>query len=501
MCFGREDLCRQVASSALTSGCALLFGGRQAGKTTMLVRILEQRRRELSEFNGTGQAIVPVYLNLMRLPYDARPAVFFQFAAAEILAACSRVLPGLKRQKRLPAPSTLDSFERFVLGLLSSLPQVDLRLLLLVDEAKRILGERFPSGFRDNLFALLYGNSPTNAVCSIVFAGAQELYRFAEDGTSPLGSRAAKHFVTSLGDDSVLAILKAFDEHRSDAAVIAEQVYAHTGGHAGLTSYLARILAVKAPEPLDVQSACAHLLRERSELFQIWLYSFSPEARLAQSLLLSGRTLSIGETARALERSGMAPFRADRAWEELVFTGIARRESDRLLLTNMLFAEVAGRYVVETSGSETEQSVWNLIEQVEVALRGLVRERFEKKWGTLSDNKIEQALGARTWSMTMERLNRGKAPYRYTNGTDRRDVLEYAYISQLATLMVWREAWNLFRDLFRDKRELEDIVSEIVVVRNEKAHFRQVPTRELDRCRLRCEDLLSILARASSSAG
>ena len=56
-------------------------------------------------------------------------------------------------------------------------------------------------------------------------------------------------------------------------------------------------------------------------------------------------------------------------------------------------------------------------------------------------------------------------------------------------------AWELFRDMFRDKRQLEDLVKAVTPVRNDRAHFRIVPERELDRCRLACEDLTAMVTR------
>ena len=72
-------------------------------------------------------------------------------------------------------------------------------------------------------------------------------------------------------------------------------------------------------------------------------------------------------------------------------------------------------------------------------------------------------------------------------------MLNYVYLGQLSQLMVVREAWDMFSNLFRDKRELEDMIADIMPVRNDSAHFRTVPERELLRCKLRCEDLLHIL--------
>jgi hypothetical protein len=74
-----------------------------------------------------------------------------------------------------------------------------------------------------------------------------------------------------------------------------------------------------------------------------------------------------------------------------------------------------------------------------------------------------------------------------------------AYLGQLGDLMISNASWHLFQTLFRDKRELQDMLSDIMPVRNDFAHFRTVPDRELDRCRIRCEDLLAILAKVDAA--
>ena len=59
--------------------------------------------------------------------------------------------------------------------------------------------------------------------------------------------------------------------------------------------------------------------------------------------------------------------------------------------------------------------------------------------------------------------------------------------------MVWNKAWDLFKSIFRDKRELDDMIAAIAPVRNDEAHFRRAPARELERCKLRCEDLVAVV--------
>ena len=69
------------------------------------------------------------------------------------------------------------------------------------------------------------------------------------------------------------------------------------------------------------------------------------------------------------------------------------------------------------------------------------------------------------------------------------------HLGQLGQMMMWNKAWDLFEHLFRDKREFEDMIRDILPVRNDTAHFRAVPEQELDRCRFRCTDLVTILER------
>jgi hypothetical protein len=59
--------------------------------------------------------------------------------------------------------------------------------------------------------------------------------------------------------------------------------------------------------------------------------------------------------------------------------------------------------------------------------------------------------------------------------------------------MLANNAWDMFKPVFRDKRELEDMARAITKVRNEAAHFRHVPEEDLMRCRVAAQDLLRIL--------
>jgi len=160
-CFGRDALIEEMILAANEHRSVLLFGGRQSGKTSILVRtrFLLGKKIQDEKAHLRTSVTVPVYLDLMKLPYDAGPAdLFFQmFDAAN--SACSQLL-GSRYLWRIPWPTFCKtmSFEQLVAridGLLRKRKGLDIRLIFLFDEAKRVLGDRFPRGFQDNLFAFL----------------------------------------------------------------------------------------------------------------------------------------------------------------------------------------------------------------------------------------------------------------------------------------------------------------------------------------------------------
>jgi hypothetical protein len=493
VCVGRDALCADISKAAETNGCVLLFGGRQSGKTTVLQRIQQLLTSPPLAVGPTERVTIPVMVDLMRLHYDAGPREVFQMLGVEAKSACEKRIPGIRADH--VESRDLGSFEHALGSLRRAANGVDLTFLFLVDESKRVLGERFPRGFRDNLFALLYGSSPTRGYCSMVLAGAQELYAFAEDGTSPIASRAAKQFITNLQAEALAPLVEQLSEFGPELArQYSEVVYQHTGGHAGLSSQVARALFRNTGTP-DVEAEINRVGVERSELFQIWIHTLSLEARVTQERLLEKTQIDIAETARCLQQAGRMPYRADRAWEELQFTGIATRRGDTLFLSNKLYATTAKRYTVNAQGTDEEQVTWGLIEQVEVSLRRRIRAHFTRRWSAGADHKIADALGNQAWSKIEENRTKAASAYRYSPPAASGEVLDFAYLGQLGILITWKQSWDMFAPMFRDKRELEDMIREIGVVRTERAHFRTVPQRELARCKLRCQDLLAVLDR------
>lgn len=80
------------------------------------------------------------------------------------------------------------------------------------------------------------------------------------------------------------------------------------------------------------------------------------------------------------------------------------------------------------------------------------------------------------------------------------DLLDYFYLGQLVTTLLSNELWVDVKPLFKEKDRLQQMVAAISRVRNDRAHFRAVPEKELQRCALACDDLLAIIQSGTSPA-
>ena len=151
--------------------------------------------------------------------------------------------------------------------------------------------------------------------------------------------------------------------------------------------------------------------------------------------------------------------------------------------------------VTLADASPEERHVWPLVQTVEQRLRTIVRTKYDAEWGARADGQIAATLGKDALA-TIEK-NRAKHLAAYGSAIDptTADLLDYCYLGQLGQLMTANPAWKLFQAAFRDKRELEDLLKCVIPVRNDLAHFRRVPAKELDRCRVAADDLLGATAK------
>ena len=147
------------------------------------------------------------------------------------------------------------------------------------------------------------------------------------------------------------------------------------------------------------------------------------------------------------------------------------------------------------SGTKAERGTWTAIESLERNLRTVVRAKYQEKWDQASDSRMRKILGNQAWQTIERSREKYLKQYRTSSPDQDLDILDFCYLGQLVQLMAANDAWELFRSPFRDKRELEDLIRAIVPVRNDQAHFRAVPEKELSRCQIAVDDVRGLLSQ------
>ncbi len=150
----------------------------------------------------------------------------------------------------------------------------------------------------------------------------------------------------------------------------------------------------------------------------------------------------------------------------------------------------------KADGTAIERRTWEAIERLELLMRRRVRLQFQSLFGKDADRKIEECLGKEAWEGVVR--NRDKDLKRRGGQGGTVDVVDYMYLGQLSNL-VTSGGWQKFSPAFRDKRAFQDLISSIAPVRNDRAHFRTVAERDLQRCEVACHDLIEILSRENAT--
>ena len=504
-CFGRRELMERLLEHADERKCVLLFGGRQAGKTTLLRYAEAETIKRVKVRHSYGDATLAVYVDLMRLRYDAGPPEFYRFLLECTTAVLSRVGDGdgiwvTGRDGEGKRFHTIEEFLQGVGALLQEQNRVQ-RIVFLLDEAGRVLGRRFPRAFQDNLFSMLYVDTGEVAErVALVFSGAQELAKLSEDETSPLGSRADQLDLVNLKYEAVCEFV-AERLPMADAEV-ARCVFGATGGHAGLGArFIERCAAGGVTGAEEALRAMTEVESRSRTLFGHWIAHLSDDARVVLESIEKRRVgLLRRELAGVLADSDRDRFGAERTWHELQYVGVCSLDDEgRLRKCNESFWRYYREFdPIEAAGTHEERRVWDRIGETEISLRELVYRKYGEKWPGKEFQMMRKVLGPE-WKKVDE--VRQKATYRLSPDYVR-TWMECMYLGQLGVLMEHNQAWDLFKDMFVDKRGLSDMLRDIYPVRNDIAHFaRGLPPKELARCDIACDDILVIVRQASEERG
>jgi hypothetical protein len=441
---------------------------------------------------------LPVYINLMDLPYDATPKELWQIMSSSSVASFMTIYPGYEQKTFVhKRGGGLDIFLKAIEDMLKSNLNAKVKFIFLVDEAKRILGHRFPRGVQDNIFSILYGEySNIGDSIGIIFTGAQDLYKFGEDDTSSIASRAAVQFVPCLDKSIISEITKALGGSLANPSTI-DLIYSLSGGHAGLLVRLCQLILCDETILDDGGVAIKNkITSENIPLIRTWADNLSNEAKCLQNLLAVDKQISLSRAVNTIKLSNLNPLKTDIAIEELLFTGLVSYKDKIINSTNQIYWEYIANFIkIEPIQDESELQVFKNIKNVEISLRKVITIKFKTRWPTNWEDKINSLLSVEERSKLGRISHDVEKQYPFSPNSAKYEFLDFLYLGQLLNIIISNTGWSLFSHMFRDKRSLEDIQKAISPVRNDLAHFRPTPVKELTRCNVACDDLLVILEK------
>jgi len=156
---------------------------------------------------------------------------------------------------------------------------------------------------------------------------------------------------------------------------------------------------------------------------------------------------------------------------------------------------------VRSFGAPNEVEVWKLLEQVEVELRALIAAKYALRWGAAAEARLRKAFSEKELVDADARRQKHVSAYPLSPGqVSTGGFLDYLYVNDLARLVTANDMWDHFSPLFDNKKDtLNNRLQQITPVRNDQAHHRRVPENELLRCKLACDDLLTMMRRGQAA--
>jgi len=334
-CFGRESVCDRLIRAEQEDGAAFLFGGPLAGKRTVLWRVHEMLAAKSIGDKGSATPVISVFAELRQLGHNFNPPGFYQLLAHKAFdAVAGRLARTALAAKAASAIDGYDGFLRFLGDLLESSVDCKPKLYFLLNDCKRITC--FPRGFQDNLVHLLWGRHGVSGRVAIAFSGAQELHSFFLDPTTALRMRSIAVNLENLGEPALVEMACALGlKGQKELSGLTLEI---TGGHAGLSWLLLKRLASGAVDRSGLAGALiGEFCSDKQDVMRRWHDGLSPEARFLVPFMGAGKPVSRSAAADALRTAGYDPALNIRAFNELIFTGMAVRDGTKVRKAGKIF--------------------------------------------------------------------------------------------------------------------------------------------------------------------
>ena len=342
--IGRDVLCDALMRDAEFDGAAILLGGPDAGKSTILRHIEWARGRRLGDVRH-----LPIYIDLKK-KQPATAAECLRLFAARTREECAKRITGFDASAvelpsdKHPNDSSIELFYSDLKTIRKATGEVDWQPVFLIDDAEHIYRDEeeclkhFKSflRFKRNIAEILFGERPAEIRCpAMIFAGTRKLYEnLRHSGSNVLDREVATHHVDPLDEQSIFTLLQREALELAacnDGNAIAEMLWRHSGGHPGLLDSMIDSLVRESTQTLDqANEIVAPFPTRHAEALRNIYNSLSPSAKHLHRQLVTSYSLNDAGIISALD-DGFDPIsHAEPARQELCYTGIARYADGKL---------------------------------------------------------------------------------------------------------------------------------------------------------------------------
>jgi hypothetical protein len=425
---------------------AIVYGGRQTGKTSLLLRLATQ----------LPEAVRTCQVDFQGLP-GATTEQVYTYLAHRVVDS----LPYLKAASEVPTVETASKLTEFLHQSVSH-PETGQMVLLLEElgalprESREdlahvlrfIFTNRFDSSYRA-LTRLM-----------VVLAGGIEMHELAATEVSPLQNVCEPIYLPDLSEKDAIGlvtdVLTGLGVRHMEAETLSQAIYDHVGGHPYLTQRLGKMLGEGLVDgepitPNDVVESAVEQLLSGDPLLQHLLRGLFEHHLLAAS--------------RSLLEDRLRFSRLDDEMAQLELLGLASEVDGYWTVRNQLLARALEDWLAPSSVSED----W--IDALEIRLREFI------------DHQLTVKVGPFYWKKTMpgdvigyvkDRINDHLARHSYQSWSDftsGRSRLDFCVISHYEKIFL--KNWSYFEEFFGRKSELQRHMSAYSKLRNSVKHNRE----------------------------
>jgi hypothetical protein len=431
---------------------AIVYGGRQTGKTSLLLRLANS---------------LPAHVRTCRVDFQGLPGATTEQIYDHLAQRVTHSLPHLETISQAPnAPGLIEFLSQVIAH-----PETG-QLVLLLEELGAL-----PKDSREGLAHVLRSiftnrfepsyRSLTRLM--VVLAGGIELYELAATQVSPLQNICEPIYLPDLSTEEAAGLandgLTSLGLDAKEAKALSQTIYAHVGGHPYLVQRLGGALeATLAEGTVPTSDQIGHIVEQ--------LLSGDPLLHHLRTALIEHRLLAASQD---LLEGQLRFSRLDDEMARLELLGLAREVNGCWTARNPLLAQALRDWLDTSNHQDTEADAARNgyvdgVAAMEIHLRDFIDRRLTD---VISPYYWKDAIPGDVITDVKKRINEHleRHPYkRWSDFPPGRIRLEFCDVSHYEKIIL--KNWPQFEELFQRKEEFQRHITAYRALRNCVQHNR-----------------------------